>query len=167
MPVRSSTSSVLRWPDAHTVHQAAIRWARAAARRHPEVRRIGYFGSYARGDWGVGSDLDLVVIVEHSDQPFARRAAAWDTTDLPVPADLLTYTTAEWDALCRAGRFGQTLARETVWLYPHPAPLPPLRSRESAIRHPRTVPPRAAVSAPPGTRAERPDPDSTGRSAQR
>lgn len=59
MPVRSLDSSVLRWPDATTVHQAVCRWAREAARTRPEVLRVGYFGSYARGDWGVGSDLDL------------------------------------------------------------------------------------------------------------
>jgi predicted nucleotidyltransferase len=39
---------------------------------HPEVVRVGYFGSYARGDWGVGSDLDLIIIVDRSDEPFAR-----------------------------------------------------------------------------------------------
>ena len=50
MPVRSSSSSVLRWPDAATVVGALRRWAKAMARAHPEVRGIGYFGSYARGD---------------------------------------------------------------------------------------------------------------------
>ncbi|WP_376791658.1 nucleotidyltransferase domain-containing protein [Thermoflexus sp.] len=49
-------------------------WAERVARERPEVLRIGYFGSYARGDWGVGSDLDLVVIVRRSDLPFERRA---------------------------------------------------------------------------------------------
>ncbi|MCL6647188.1 MAG: nucleotidyltransferase domain-containing protein [Chloroflexi bacterium] len=118
MPVRSSRSSVLRWPDAAAVHQAAARWAEAVVRRSPQVRRVGYFGSYARGDWGVGSDLDLLLVVDQSDQPFTRRAAEWDVTQLPVPADLLVYTVAEWEALLREGRFGQTLAREVVWLYP-------------------------------------------------
>jgi hypothetical protein len=28
-----------------------------------------------------------------------RRTAGWDTTRLPVPADLLVYTRAEWEAL--------------------------------------------------------------------
>lgn len=120
MPVRSSTSSVLRWPDATTVRQAAARWARAIARRNPSVRRVGYFGSYARGDWGVGSDLDLVVVVDRADQPFARRAAAWDVTSLPVPVDLLVYTLDEWAALLQQGRFGQVLAREVIWLWPPP-----------------------------------------------
>lgn len=128
MPVRSLTSPVLRWPDARAVRQAVARWAEDVVRRHPEVRRIGYFGSYARGDWGVGSDLDLVLVVDRSDQPFERRAAAWEVTQLPVPVDLLVYTLDEWRALLRQGRFGQVLAREAVWLYPPvhaAAPSPP------------------------------------------
>lgn len=117
MPVRSLRSSVLVWPDAGTVDQAVRAWAAHMAAEHPGVLRIGYFGSYARGDWGVGSDVDLVAIVEHSTEPFPRRAAAWDTTTLPVPADLLVYTDAEWRALDPASRFRRTLEREVIWVW--------------------------------------------------
>jgi hypothetical protein len=116
MPVRSWNSSVLRWPDAATVDRAVRRWAEAVALSRKEVRCIGYFGSYARGDWGVGSDLDVIVVVEHSDRPFEQRGAEWDTTSLPVPADLLVYTVEEWQALNRHRRFPQTLSREAVWV---------------------------------------------------
>jgi predicted nucleotidyltransferase len=79
--------------------------------------RLGYFGSCARGDWGVGSDLDLVAVLEDSALPFDRRSFDWDLTTLPVPADLVVYTRAEWERLqSEAGRFARTLARETVWL---------------------------------------------------
>lgn len=108
---------MLRWPDAATVVSAAKQWAEALAARHPELLRAGYFGSYARGNWGVGSDLDLVVIVERTDQPFPLRSAAFDTGTLPVPADVLVYTEAEWEALGRRGGFGATLHREVIWLY--------------------------------------------------
>jgi hypothetical protein len=84
-----------------------------------DVLRVGYFGSYARDDWGVGSDLDLVVIVADTDQPFEKRGLKFDTTLLPVPADLLVYTASEWEALQKEGRgFPRTLQRETVWVYP-------------------------------------------------
>ena len=86
-------------------------------RNRTDVLRIGYFGSYARGDWGVGSDLDLLIIVQDSDQPFDRRSADWDTLELPVPVDLLIYTKAEWQSLTREGRFSDTLRREVVWIY--------------------------------------------------
>ena len=124
MPVRSLTSSVLRWPDKSVIDRAVREWAAREARQHPDLLRLGYFGSYARGDWGVGSDLDLVAVVADSALPFESRAVAWDLLDLPVPAELLVYTVAEWDPLQReGGRFATTLQRETVWVYP-PAELP-------------------------------------------
>jgi predicted nucleotidyltransferase len=98
--------------------ETALRgWAARMAAARPEIRRIGYFGSYARGDWGVGSDLDLIVVVEASDEPFLRRAANWDTGPLPVPTDLLVYTEDEWRKLRASGRFSDRRLGETVWVY--------------------------------------------------
>ncbi len=116
MPVRLLNSSVLKWPDAPSVDQAARRWADRVLRERKQIRRIGYFGSYARGDWGVGSDLDLIVVVDDSDQPFERRARDWDTTELPVPTDVLVYTWKEWESL-QQKRFRQTIVDEAVWIY--------------------------------------------------
>lgn len=117
MPVRSLTSSVLRWPDRKAVEKGVVDWAAREAPRHPGLVRLGYFGSYARGDAGVGSDLDLIAVVERSPEPFERRALSWEIGSLPVPAELLVYTLQEWDDLQqRGGRFPQTLQREARWL---------------------------------------------------
>lgn len=115
MPVKSLHSAVLKWPDAQSVREAVQKWA-AKLKANPNVIKVGYFGSYARGDWGVGSDLDLIVIVQTSKEPFARRAASFDTTALPVPADLIVYTHSEWESLDKKSRFYQTLQKEAVWL---------------------------------------------------
>ncbi len=117
MPVRSLTSSVLVWPDRAKVESALRGWAEEAGRARPELRRVGYFGSYARGDWGVGSDLDVVLVVAPTPVPVARRAAAWDLTGLPVPADALVYTEEEWRRRDPESRFARALARELVWVY--------------------------------------------------
>ena len=117
MPVRSLASSVMRWPDADTVHRAACAWAMSLAEREADLVAAGYFGSYARGDAGVGSDLDLVVLVRDSALPFERRAARWPAEALPVPADVLVYTLAECEALPeRRPRFARALRGETVWV---------------------------------------------------
>jgi predicted nucleotidyltransferase len=88
------------------------------AEQHSDLLRIGYFGSYARGDWSVGSDLDLVAIVEDSTETFERRSLTWDLSELPVPASLLVYTLAEWKRMQeRGGRFADALEQETVWVY--------------------------------------------------
>ncbi len=128
MPVRSLNSSVLKWANREEVLKAAKQWAEKIAEKHLEVICIGCFGSYARGDWGVGSDIDLLIIVARSDKPFIYRATDFDATELPVPADVLVYTRDEWERLQRSGRFGERLLAETIWLYerfcpgksPHP-----------------------------------------------
>ncbi len=117
MPVRSSSSPVLRWPDDREVRKAAETWARHEAERRPDVVRLGYFGSYANGTWGVGSDLDLIAVVRNATEPFERRAISWNLDPLPVPAELLVYGEDEWVRMMReGGRFAATLRRETVWL---------------------------------------------------
>ena len=69
------------------------------------------------GDPGVGSDLDLVAVVRKSNQSFERRAVSWDLNALPVPAEILVYTEAEWHTLMeRGGRFARTLSKEAVWI---------------------------------------------------
>ena len=86
MPVRSLSSPVLKWPDRGQVDAAVRAWVARVARAHDEqLVRAGYFGSYARDDWGVGSDVDLVLVVGRSDKPFKRRALDFDATGLPPP----------------------------------------------------------------------------------
>jgi predicted nucleotidyltransferase len=96
------------------VLEAARHWAAGVYAEHAQVLRVGCFGSYARGDAGVGSDLDMVVVVADA---FRERAGTQlDASRLPVPVDVLVYSESEWQALQRSGgRFAGTLARETVW----------------------------------------------------
>jgi predicted nucleotidyltransferase len=108
---------VLKWPDRRTVEEAAVAWAARERLRHPGLIRLGWFGSYARGDAGVGSDLDLIAVVESSAEPFERRALAWGLSSLPVPAEILVYTRDEWQRMDReGGRFARMLRREARWL---------------------------------------------------
>jgi uncharacterized protein len=130
MPVRSLSSSVIKWPDLATVREAVDLWAREEVPKHPELLRLGYFGSCARGEWGVGSDLDLVAVVNESSEDFERRSLSWSVNSLPVPSDLLIYTQAEWESLQqRGGRFAHTLSRETIWIYVRSGPqIPPINA---------------------------------------
>lgn len=119
MPVRSSNSPVLKWPGKTEVIESLRDWVRIQHSRHPELVRLGYAGSYARGDWGVGSDLDLIAIVSRTTEPFHRRSLSWDLNALPVPVDLLIYTAAEWEAvIAEQTRFARTTQREAVWIFP-------------------------------------------------
>jgi predicted nucleotidyltransferase len=97
------------------VLQALTAWAQRL--ELPGLVAVGAFGSYARGEAGVGSDLDVLVIVEESTLPFERRMAQLPLEELPVPADALVYTREEWERLGeRSPRLVETLRRETVWV---------------------------------------------------
>ena len=118
MPVRSLNSSVLKWPDQNTVDKAVRSWSIEQAQHRPELKRLGYFGSYARGNWGVGSDLDLIAVVDDTREPFERRLLNWDLHDLPVHADILVYTFMEWKELQkRNDKFSRMLNSEVIWTY--------------------------------------------------
>lgn len=100
------------------VHAALVAWAAEAGRSAAELSRVGYFGSYARGDWGPGSDLDVVLVVARSERPFMERGARYDLTQLPVPAEVLVYTIDELERLQReGGRFGSVLRDEIEWVW--------------------------------------------------
>ena len=71
---------------------------RIASNHNPE--KIILFGSYAYGIPTEDSDLDLLVVVESSDQPRYRRAREirkhlWGIAE--VPKDILVYTQEEID----------------------------------------------------------------------
>jgi uncharacterized protein len=101
------------------VEEALQAWLTREVRRHPDLLRLGYFGSYARGDWGVGSDLDLIALVSEADEPFESRALSWDLNPLPVPTELLVYTEPEWCRLLESrSRFAETVMQQAVWVYP-------------------------------------------------
>lgn len=118
MPVRSLNSSVLKWPSRKVVDRAIRLWTAEQVAGKPDIIRLGYFGSYARGDWGVGSDLDLIAIVKETSHPFERRALQWDLNGLPVPAEIIVYTWSEWEDLQqRDTKFTRMLQRETVWTF--------------------------------------------------
>jgi predicted nucleotidyltransferase len=109
-------SSVLRWPDFREVDEAVRNWAAEIAEERADVIRIGYFGSYARGDWGVGSDLDVVIILDETNEPVERRNLPFDTRPLPVPTDVLVYTREEWDSLTKRPGFQRTIQNEAEWI---------------------------------------------------
>jgi hypothetical protein len=51
-------------------------------------------------------------VLEISRLPFERRAAEWDATALPVPADVLVYTAEEWREVS-----ARPLFREVAWVH--------------------------------------------------
>ncbi len=118
MPVRSLNSCVLRWPDRKEVDRAMRLWTAEQVRVRPEIVRLGYFGSYARGEWGLGSDVDVIAIVRKTTEPFEGRSLEWDLSGLPVPAEIIIYSLREWEKMkLENTRFFKMLDRDAVWTF--------------------------------------------------
>jgi hypothetical protein len=82
------------------------------------------FGSYGRGNAGVGSDLDLVLILEVCALPIWERLRRWDTGSLPLACDLLVYSLQEWQTLPQWNpRLAHALLHDTRWLVGEPPEL--------------------------------------------
>ncbi|SHG39480.1 Nucleotidyltransferase domain-containing protein [Thermosyntropha lipolytica DSM 11003] len=119
MLVRSLHSSVLKWPHKEAVISSLLLWVEKIVKENKNIVKIGYFGSYARGDWGVGSDLDVIIILKKSATPWSKRSAAWNTNHIPVPVDLLIYTEEEYEKMKNfSPRFYKIMAKEVIWIYP-------------------------------------------------
>ncbi len=70
-----------------------------------KLQRVGVFGSYGRGDAGVGSDLDLLLL-------------HWPLAELPLSCDALVLTPAEHANLMAGGSaMAAALERECCWLW--------------------------------------------------
>jgi hypothetical protein len=100
------------------VDRSVRSWTAEQVKERSEIIRLGYFGSYARGDWGVGSDLDLIAIVNETSEPFERRSFSWDLNCLPVPAEIIVYSLTEWKDLEKKDtKFVRMLKSEAVWTF--------------------------------------------------
>ena len=127
MPVRLLTQSRLRWPEAAEVLAAVVRWAEEQAERNDGLHRVGVFGSHGRGDAGVGSDLDLVLIDDNTSGTQSQRYRQWPFEQLPLSCDALVLTQQEWDALlaspatdAAAYAMANALHRDCHWLWCRP-----------------------------------------------
>jgi hypothetical protein len=89
--------------------------ARACEREGAE--RAVLFGSYARGDADLLSDVDLIIVCRTS-RPFVERFRAFvDVLDAFPGADLLVYTPEEYAALRSTRGFLERAEQEGVELY--------------------------------------------------
>ena len=117
MPVPSPSGSVRRWPAAAEVLEQAGRWAAQQISDHPDLVAVGVFGSYGRGTAGVGSDLDLLLILQRCDEPIWNRLRRWDTGSLPLACDLLVYSLEEGRSLPQWNpKLAEALLNDTRWL---------------------------------------------------
>jgi predicted nucleotidyltransferase len=87
-----------------------------------DPERVILFGSYASGQPGSVSDVDLLIVMENGERP-ARRSArvARILLDIPFPIDILVRTPEEVQHRLRIGDyFIREIIREGEVLYERP-----------------------------------------------
>ena len=72
-----------------------------------EILAIILFGSLARDRFGVGSDVDVLILWQDSDRPFLDRIVLYRPQRFPVDIDVFPYTLAEYQQ-------GQPLVRQAL-----------------------------------------------------
>jgi uncharacterized protein len=92
-------------------------WTAALKATHPRIVKIGLFGSYARGDYRPGSDLDILIIVsEDPESNWFLRGREFDADPLPAGADVLVYTQAEASGMALDNPWMIHILSEIIWI---------------------------------------------------
>jgi predicted nucleotidyltransferase len=113
------TSAGPRFADRDEILDLARTTARRIAASHPELIKVLLFGSFAGSSYGVRSDLDLLVILRHSDQPLRERIGRFLEYAPAYPTDLLVYTEQELEAAISSGNaFLTRVVSESLQVYP-------------------------------------------------
>lgn len=89
----------------------------AIARTLPDVREVYVFGSYARGEVRVRSDLDVLIVRETTERRIDRDRDIREAFDVPVGFDTLVVTPRELEDELPTTGIGATILREAVRVY--------------------------------------------------
>ncbi len=81
------------------------------------AKKIVHFGSTVRGEAGLNSDLDLVVVMESEDDFPARVAGLYKKIKPRIAVDFLVYTPGEFENMKEKSIFLRNILREGKTLY--------------------------------------------------
>jgi predicted nucleotidyltransferase len=101
----SSPSVKITYFDKERVRQALDSYVAALVAGHPEIERVVLFGSMARGGTVPGSDVDLMLVLSTSDEPFLDRVPVYTPDRFPVGIDVFPYTQTEIRSMLEEGNF--------------------------------------------------------------
>ncbi|MCU4138179.1 MAG: putative nucleotidyltransferase MJ0435 [Thermodesulfobacteria bacterium] len=79
-----------------------------------KAERISIFGSVARGEAGIFSDLDILIIMK-TNKPFLKRLEEiYSIPEISVDVDIICYTPEEFEQLKKKGFLKKILQEEKV-----------------------------------------------------
>ncbi|MPZ14507.1 MAG: nucleotidyltransferase domain-containing protein [Chloroflexi bacterium] len=114
------------WLDREATVAAVRAAAQTMGQAHPEVEEIRLFGSLAQGRAVPGSDADLLVVLECSDQAFHERILAYLPRGWGIGVDVFPYTREELGEFSvHSPRFYRAVMEESLVLYRRQIPMAP------------------------------------------
>jgi len=114
---KSSNSVKVVFADKANVLRQLKDYAKSVKCKHPEVERVGFFGSYANDTYGPASDVDLLIILRESSKRFLDRIPDYLPENLSVSCDVFPYTDEELERMKQSGTpWICHVLEETVWL---------------------------------------------------
>jgi predicted nucleotidyltransferase len=74
-----------------------VKKAAQEVKKLPGVVRVGYFGSFVRNDQVPGSDIDILIELEHDDRRWIDRMGDFQDyfREVPCPVEIFAFTTKE------------------------------------------------------------------------
>jgi predicted nucleotidyltransferase len=93
--------------DREKIYEQLRELARLLKSKH-KVKRVYLYGSFARGDFHQGSDIDLIIVGEFEGRMHQRIGKILDLTSLPV--EPLVYTEAEFEQMRERAFLKEVLA---------------------------------------------------------
>ena len=119
LKMRRESSNFVKvfFADKNKVLRQLRDYAKSLKRAHPEVERVGYFGSYANDTYGPASDVDLLIILRQSSKRFLDRIPDFIPDNLSVGCDVFPYTNKEIEVMKKDGNpWIYHILKEVVWL---------------------------------------------------
>ena len=100
MPKTSSGSLKIFSQDINAVKRLLKKTLKIRKAEYPEICSVFIFGSYVKGDFTPGSDIDVLLILSDSKRSFRDRLAEYYPENFPIPVDLFPFTISEIKEMC-------------------------------------------------------------------
>jgi predicted nucleotidyltransferase len=116
MRQKSSSSVRVFFADKDKILLQVKQYSKKLKRNHPEVEKVGLFGSYVTDEYGPASDVDLLIILKSSSKRFIDRIPDFLPSEIEVSCDCFPYTIDEINRMKSEGNpWILHVLEEAVW----------------------------------------------------
>ncbi|MBK5191142.1 MAG: nucleotidyltransferase domain-containing protein [Methanosarcinales archaeon] len=108
----------IRYFDKKLVEESLRGYLNEMVEKHPEVERELLFGSFVQNESVPGSDIDLLVLLSESEEPFMERIPRFLPSRFPVGVDVFPYTAEGVERMkCEGNSFIRRALEEGVEVF--------------------------------------------------